>query len=153
MKKNPTGQHSRCTSLEAIEIVRRMAGRFPDDQIAATLNRLGFRTGPGNTWTEGRIRSVRSYHQLPAYDATVSNRRTLTLDQASEQLKVSHKVIRRLIESGKISASQIVPWAPWEISADAIECEEVLQEVERVKRGSRVKPALPKLEPPMFKGI
>ena len=101
-----------------------MAGRFPDEQIAATLNRLGFRTGPGNTWNEDRIRSTRSYHQLPAYDATVCNRKTLTLEQASERLQVSHKVVRRLIESGKISATQIVPWAPWEISAEAMECEE-----------------------------
>jgi DNA invertase Pin-like site-specific DNA recombinase len=153
MKKNPTGQHNRCTSLEAIEIVRRMAGRFPDDQIAATLNRLGLRTGPGNTWTEGRIRYVRSYHELPAYDATLSNRQTLTLEQASEQLNVSHKVVRRLIEAGKISATQVVPWAPWEISAEAMKCEEVLREVERVKRGARVKLALPDLEPPMFKEV
>ena len=51
VKKNPTGKHSRCTSLEAIEIIRRMAGKFPDDQIAATLNRLGLRDGTGNTWT------------------------------------------------------------------------------------------------------
>ncbi len=43
---------------------------FPDEQIAATLNRLGVRTGAGNTWREGNIRSVRSYHQLPAYVAT-----------------------------------------------------------------------------------
>ncbi len=153
MKKNQTGQHSRCTSLEAVEILRRMAGRFPDEQIAATLNRLGFRTGPGNTWNEGRIRSLRSYHQLPAYDATVCNRQTLTLEQASEQLKVSHKVVRRLIESGKIAATQIVPWAPWEISAEAMECEEVLQEVKRVKRGTRTKTPLPASELPMFQEI
>jgi hypothetical protein len=153
VKKNPTGQHSRCTSLESVEIVRRMAGRFPDDQIAATLNRLGLRTGPGNTWNEGRIRSLRSYHHLPTYDPTVSIRQSLTLEQASEQLQVSHKVVRRLIESGKIPATQIVPWAPWEISADAIGSEEVLREVRRVKRGTRVKIALPEVEPPMFQEI
>jgi hypothetical protein len=65
LKKNLTGKHSRCTNLEAIEIIRRMAGRFPDDQIASTLNRLASGTGTGNTWNEGRIRSVRSYQQLP----------------------------------------------------------------------------------------
>jgi len=59
MKKNLTGKHGRCTSLEAIEVIRCMAGRFPDDQIATTLNRLGLRTGPGNTWVEGRVRSAR----------------------------------------------------------------------------------------------
>jgi hypothetical protein len=36
MKKNATGRHSRCTNLETIEVLRRMSGRFPDDQIAAT---------------------------------------------------------------------------------------------------------------------
>jgi hypothetical protein len=45
MKKNLTGRHSCCTNLETIEVLRRMSGRFPDDQIAATLNRLGLKTG------------------------------------------------------------------------------------------------------------
>src|SRR5947199_1878310 len=39
MKKNLTGRHSRCTDLETIEVLRRMSGRFPDDQMAANLNR------------------------------------------------------------------------------------------------------------------
>jgi DNA invertase Pin-like site-specific DNA recombinase len=150
IKKNLTGKHSRCTNLEAIEIIRRMAGRFPDDQIAATLNRLAFRTGTGNTWNEGRVRSVRSYHQLPVYDAKTSTRKTLTLEEASERLAVSHKVVRRLIESKKISATQVVPWAPWEIPAEAIECEEVLREVRNVKCRIRVTPAPPETELPMF---
>ena len=83
-----------------------MAGRFPDDQIAATLNRLGLQTGPGNTWTEGRVRAVRSYHQLPPYSAATT-RETLTLEQASERLGISHKVVRRLIEAQK---NQLRKW-------------------------------------------
>ena len=39
VKKNLTGQHSRCTSLEAIEIIRQMAGRCPDEQIASALTK------------------------------------------------------------------------------------------------------------------
>jgi hypothetical protein len=57
-KKNLTGRHSRCTNLETVEVLRRMAGRFPDEQIAATPNRPGLRTGTGNTWNEGRVRSA-----------------------------------------------------------------------------------------------
>jgi len=49
VKKRKTGQHRWCTSLEAVEIVRQMAGRFPDELIAATLNRLELKTGVGNT--------------------------------------------------------------------------------------------------------
>jgi hypothetical protein len=134
VSKNKTGKHSRCTSLEAIEIIRQMAGKFPDDQIAATLNRLALRTGSGNSWTEGRIRSLRSYHKWPTYDAQTTNRRGLTLEQASERLGVSHKIVRRLIDSGKISATQVVPWAPWEISVEAVESEEVLEAVRKAKR-------------------
>src|ERR1017187_2440385 len=50
LKKRETGQHRRCTSVEAVEVVRQMAGRFTDELIAATLNRLGMHTGIGNAW-------------------------------------------------------------------------------------------------------
>jgi DNA invertase Pin-like site-specific DNA recombinase len=137
MKKNLTGRHSRCTNLETVEVLRRMSGRFPDDQIAATLNRLGLKTGTGNTWNEGRVRSVRSYHELPTYNAAMTPRQTVTLEEASERLGISHKVIRRLIESNKIPATQVVPWAPWEIPIKAIESADVVQEVARAKRRPR----------------
>jgi len=150
VKKNLTGKHSRCTSLEAIEIIRQMAGKFPDEQIAATLNRLTFRTGTGNTWTEGRIRSLRSYHEWPTYNAKTANRQSLTLEEASERLGVSHKVVRRLIDSGKISATQVVPWVPWEIPAEAVESEEILQAVRNAKRRLRRDSSAPKTVLPMF---
>jgi hypothetical protein len=137
MKKNVTGRHSRCTDLETIEVLRRMAGRFADDQIAATLNRLGLQTGTGNTWNEGRVRSVRSYHHLPPYIPTTTPRQTLTLEEASERLGISHKVVRRLIESKRIPAIQVVPWAPWEISADAVASPEIVSEVSRLKKQPR----------------
>jgi hypothetical protein len=38
-----------------------MAERFSDEQIAATLNWLGLRTGADNTWNQGRVRSAREY--------------------------------------------------------------------------------------------
>ena len=150
VKKNLTGKHSRCTSLEAIEIIHQMAGKFPDDQIAATLNRLTFRTGTGNTWTEGRIRSLRSYHKWPTYDAKTASRQSLTLEEASERLAVSHKVVRRLIGAGKISATQVVPWAPWEIPAEAVESEEVVQAVRNAKRRLHSNSSAPETVLPLF---
>ena len=127
-----------------------MSGRFPDDQIAATLNRLGLKTGTGNTWNEGRVRSVRSSHELPACKAALVPRQTVTLEQASERLGISHKVIRRLIESNKIQATQVVPWAPWEIPIEAIESAGVLQEVARAKRRPRNLTAASGPSMPMF---
>ena len=150
IKKNFTGKHSLCTSLEATEIIRRMAGRFPDDQIAATLNRLGLKTGTGNTWNEGRIRTARNYHNLPVYDGKTSKRDTLTIEEACQKLGVSHKVVRRLIESNKLPAIQVVPCAPWEIPAKAIECEEVLREIGNIERRVRISRTLPEGDLPMF---
>ena len=152
VKKNLTGHHNRCTSLEAIEIIRRMAGRFPDDQIAATLNRLGLKTGTGNNWVELRVRTARTYHELLAHDPKLRHN-ILTLEQASERLGVSHKIIRRLINSKIITASQVVPLAPWEIPAEAIQSEQVLWEVAAVKRGCRGKERREGTELPMFAGI
>jgi excisionase family DNA binding protein len=153
VKKNATGKHSRCTSLEAIEIIRRMAGKFPDDQIASALNRLGLKTGAGNTWREGNIRTVRSDHQLPVFTATQCERNTLTMEEASMRLAVSHKIVRRLIEAGKITATQVVPCAPWEISAEALESKAVLMEIERIKQRARPLRAISVEDLPMFADI
>ena len=137
MKKNVTGRHSRCTDLETVEVLRRMAGRFPDEQIAATMNRLGLRTGTGNTWNEGRVRSVRSYHSLPTYAAANRDSNTITLEEASERLRISHNVVRRLIEENRIPATQVVPWAPWEIPLTAVESDDVIREVAALRRRPR----------------
>jgi DNA invertase Pin-like site-specific DNA recombinase len=152
VKKNLTGHHSRCTNMEAIEIIRRMAGRFPDEQIAATLNRLGLKTGSGNNWVELRVRTARSYHKLPSYDPTL-RQNVLTLEEASDSLGVSHKIVRRLIDSKVITATQVVPWAPWEIPAESIQSEQVRREVAAVKRGSRIEEKRGEAELPMFAGI
>lgn len=151
VKKNQSGHHSRCTSLEAIEIIRQMAGRFPDEQIASTLNRLGLKTGSGNSWVELRVRTARSYHELPSYNPQL-RQNVLTLEEAAARLGISHKIVRRLIDSKKIQATQVVPWAPWEIPAEAIQSEQVLREVAALKRGSRVKQSSGDMELPLFAG-
>jgi hypothetical protein len=61
-------------------------------------------------------------------------RQTVTLEEVSERLGISHKLIRRLIESNKIPATQVVPWAFWEIPIEAIGSVDVVQEVARAKR-------------------
>jgi excisionase family DNA binding protein len=77
----------------------------------------------------------------------------LTLEEASESLGVSHKIVRRLIDSKVIAATQVVPWSPWEIPAEAIQSEQVRREVAAVKRGSRIEEKRGEAELPMFVGI
>lgn len=49
VRKPKTGEHGCNTSEDALEVMRSMVGRWSDSDIAATLNRLGVRTGFGHT--------------------------------------------------------------------------------------------------------
>jgi len=129
IKKNAVGRHRHCTKLEAVEVVRQMAGQFSDEQIASTLNRLGMRTGAGNGWSEVKVRALRNYHQLPAYDASRVTADSLTLEQAAGRLGVSVTAVRHLIQRKTIPGTQVVPGAPWQIPVAAVEAPNVRRAV------------------------
>jgi DNA invertase Pin-like site-specific DNA recombinase len=61
-----TGSHTRCTDQDTIALVRQLAERYPDKQIAAILSRQGRRTGAGNQFTAHNVHGLRSYHKIPA---------------------------------------------------------------------------------------
>jgi DNA invertase Pin-like site-specific DNA recombinase len=124
VRKNKTGHHSRCTDEGTVKVVRQMAGRFTDEQIASTLNRAGLRTGAGNTWNEGRVRSLRSYLQLPGYNPS-HREGMLTLEEVAKKLSVSASLVRRLISLKILPAKQVVACAPWEIPADVVDSDTV----------------------------
>jgi hypothetical protein len=138
IKKNGAGRSRRCTSVEAIEVIRQMSGKFPDRQIAATLNRLGLKTGVGHTWSEGRVYSARQYYGLPAHDPKRANDAFLTMEEAARRLGVSTKSICRLIKGKKLPASQVVACAPWQIPVEALGSERVSQAVSEIKARVRV---------------
>jgi DNA invertase Pin-like site-specific DNA recombinase len=138
VEKRASGRHGQSTDLEAVEIVRQMAGQFPDQQIAATLNRLGLKTGAGNTWTESRIRALRSHQKLPCYDANPGGQRALTIEQAAESLGISASSVRQLIIQSKVlPATQVIPYAPWQIARESLELAEVKRAVENIKKRIR----------------
>jgi DNA invertase Pin-like site-specific DNA recombinase len=136
VKKNRSGEHTRCTSLEAIEVIRQMAIGHTDEQIAITLNRLGLQTGTGNSWNEQRVHSARRYHQLPAFDPSQANT-FVTLEQAAERLGVSANSVRRMIQRKILPASQIVPFAPWQIAIEALGSDRIQRAVKSIKDGVR----------------
>jgi hypothetical protein len=136
VSKRGTGQHGQSTGMEAIEVIRQMAGKFGDGEIAATLNRLRLRTGAGNSWNAQRIYGLRRQHDLPSAASNAENR-TVTLQQAVDRLGVSELSIRRLIEQKVLPARQVVPCAPWEISLDALSSPAVQQAIDSARRRKR----------------
>jgi hypothetical protein len=135
VKKKATGQHNRTHSPEALEVVRRMANSYSDEQVAATMNRIGLRTGAGNTWNEQRVYALRRSHHLPAPSSRPSQ--TLTLEQTAEHLGVSATCVRHMIERKLIPATQVVDCAPWEIPASVLESPDVREAVSAVKNRLR----------------
>lgn len=136
VSKRRTGQHGQATGVEATEVIRQMAGRFADGEIAATLNRLRLRTGAGNSWNAQRVYGLRRQHALPSAGSQAESR-TVTLQQAVERLGVSELSVRRMIQQKVLPATQVVPSAPWEISLDALNSPAVLKAVDSARKRKR----------------
>jgi excisionase family DNA binding protein len=120
--KNRPGQH-RWTSSAAVEdLIRGLARQQPDAAIAATLNRSSLRTSKGNSWTEARVRSFRSAHDIAVHrPGEMAERGELKLEEAAELLQVSRMTVLRLISSGSIVASQVCKGSPWAIPRAQLE--------------------------------
>jgi excisionase family DNA binding protein len=117
IKKPRTGEHECRTPEEALAVMRSMAGRWDDDQIAASLNRMGMRTGQGKSWNAKRVGSLRRVHDIHAYRSADKNGEWLTMSEAAAELGVTNHVIRRLIHDRILVAEQVVPGAPYQIKA------------------------------------
>lgn len=70
MDKPGYGSYGKKTSMEALEVIRRVAGRYGDDQIAAVLNRSGYRTAKDKRWSQTRASTASGWKR--AYDSLSS---------------------------------------------------------------------------------
>ncbi|MCK5551198.1 MAG: serine recombinase, partial [Hyphomicrobiaceae bacterium] len=115
VKKPKAGEHGCHTPGEAIAVMRSMAGRWSDQDIAATLNRMGLVTGQGKTWTARRVGSLRRVRDIHGYRPAEKSGEWLTLRDAAAKLGVSHHQVRKLIKAGILVSEQVVPDAPHQI--------------------------------------
>jgi DNA invertase Pin-like site-specific DNA recombinase len=141
VRKPRSGEHGCRTPDEALAVMRSMATRWSDADIAATLNRMGMPTGQGKTWTAHRVSSVRRVNGIHAYRSAEKNGEWLTMSEAAATLKVTHHRIRRLISDGILCAEQVVPGAPYQIRAGDLQAERVVAAITRTGRPCRVAPA------------
>ena len=119
--RNRAGQHRFRTTGEVGDLIRCLARQLADGAIAAMLNRLGKKTGRGNTWTQVRVRSFRNGHGIAVHrPGEMAERGELTLKETAERLGVSTMTVLRLIGDGTIGASQVCKGAPWAIPEDQL---------------------------------
>lgn len=117
VRKPKTGEHGCRTPEKALAVMRSMATRWSDEDIAASLNRMGMRTGQDKSWNARRVSSLRRVHGIHAYRSAEKDGEWLTMSEASASLGVSAHVIRKLIKEGVLPAEQVVADAPWQIRA------------------------------------
>jgi excisionase family DNA binding protein len=133
--RNRTGQHRRSTDRAVVDVVRDLARAQSDGDIARVLNRLGYRTGAGNTWTALRVLSLRRHHGIAAFERTSDRRGVLTIAEAASTLGVSAGTVRRLIQLGTLPATQPVEHAPWAIRQEDLELDAVQRAIGAIKAG------------------
>ncbi len=138
VKKPKTGEHGCCTPEQALAVMRAMAGRWSDQDIAASLNRMGMPTGQGKTWTAHRVSSVRRVTGIHGYLSAEKNGEWLTLRDAATRLGVSPHQVRKLIKAGILTSGQIMPDAPHQIRAADLDSEHVAAALARKGRPCRV---------------
>jgi len=130
VRKPKNGDHGRHPD-EAVAVIRSMAGRWANDHIAATLNRMGIRTGRGNTWTAKRVRSARKLREIAGYLSADNDSDWCTMTEAAKELGVTNHVVRRLIKDGELPAEQLVPRAPYQIKVVDLHSERVANALAR----------------------
>ena len=137
VRKPKPGEHG-CTTIEdALEIMRSMAGRWSDEHIAATLNRMAIPTGQGKTWTANRVGSIRRVRGIHGYLSAEKAGEWLTMRDAAKALGTTHHTIRRLIKAKILPAVQLVPDAPWQIKVSDLSLEAVKSAIARKGRPCR----------------
>ena len=138
IRKPGTGEHGRRTSEEALAVIRSMSCRWSDQDIAASLNRMGMRTGQALTWNASRVSTVRREHGIHAYRSAEKNGEWLTMSEAAKLLGVTRYFIRRLIDERILPADQVVPDAPYQIRAGDLQSEAVAAAIARKHRPCRL---------------
>jgi hypothetical protein len=136
--ERPRSATETATPMEALEIIRRMAARHGDDQIASVLNRLGYSTGKGKRWNQTRVATARRNHSITGQRRALPDPERVSLNEAARICGVSHRTIERLVEAGLLKREQVTPRAPWEIHRTDLNDEPVRSVIERLLRTGKL---------------
>lgn len=119
-------------ALSAVEALRKLAGHWPDRELAVSLNRMRCKTGDGETWTTVRVREMRERLGIPEYDSSNADGEMISLMKAAERLGICVGSAKSLALKGILPAKQILPGAPWQVPINALTSEEVRIGVQRI---------------------
>ena len=106
------------TDEDTIDLLRRLAAHYTDDQIAGILNRQGRLSARGERFTAVKVQGLRYHRGIPRYEPNGSNRdggEPVPLAKAAKALGIATSTLHRWVADGFIPAEQPTPGAPWHI--------------------------------------
>jgi DNA invertase Pin-like site-specific DNA recombinase len=125
------------TKAEDLELIRKMAIRYYDAEIAMVLSKLGRKTGKGNRWSQSSVRTIRTRHGIKVAPERVDDG-ILNLVQAKYYCGVSGSSIMRLITANILPAEQVAPFAPYEIKQSDLNKDPVLSILKTLKKTGKL---------------
>jgi hypothetical protein len=120
-----TGRYPAESLPNAVEVMRRLGGHWPDRELAVTLNRMRCRGPEGQSWTMVRVKALRERLGIAPFDPTVPREETISVDATAQRLGICVGSVHRLIRQGVLPAEQIMPSAPWQVPVAALTTEAV----------------------------
>jgi DNA invertase Pin-like site-specific DNA recombinase len=120
-----TGRYPDDRYPSSVEVMRTLGGQWPDRELAVTMNRMRCKSSDGKSWTVARVRELRERLGIAAFDPASIKPETVTVDEAAQRLKICVGSVKRLIREGVLPATQLMPSAPWQIPASALDTEAV----------------------------
>ena len=127
-----TGRYPGDMAPTAVDALRKLAGHWPDRELAVSLNRMRCKTNDGETWTTVRVREMRERLGLPEYDPANDRTEMISLMKAAERLGICVGSAKSLAIKGILPATQAMPGAPWLVPVEALTSETVRIGVQRV---------------------
>ncbi len=127
------------TSIEDLDIIRKMGVRYGDDEIARVLTKLGRKTGKGKRWNEQRVKTIRNRKSIPGQKRTKADPNRLTLQKAAIYCNVSQSTIKKMVSKGVLEKEQIVPWAPWEIKKSDLDSKSIQNIIENLHKTGKLR--------------
>ena len=136
-KPSPKTVHR--TREEDLDVIRKMAERYGDGDIARVLNKLGRVTGKGRPWSQQAVKTARRNHGIVGRAKSIDDPEVLTLQGAARYTATSDTTIKKLVDARILPMHQVVPYAPWEIRRVDLESARVCEILDTLKRTGRLR--------------
>ena len=113
--------------------MRKLGGRLPDRELAVTMNRMRLQVRGRRHLDDAagsRAAGTALHHRVRSGDG--GSRDDQRAQEAAHRLGIYITSVHRLIQEGTLPATQLMPWAPWQIPVEALESEAVRTGVQEI---------------------